>query len=63
MKKLLANRFLKDNQGLETVEWLTIGAVIVALGVTTAYTVSTNAKAQGSNVASYITGINAPDSP
>ncbi len=55
--------FLQDNDGMEMVEYLAGGAIIVALLATAMWMIATNANAEGTNVGSYIGGINAPSAP
>lgn len=55
--------FLQDNDGMELVEYIAGGAVLVALLLTAVWTISTNAHNEGMSVGSYIDGINAPSSP
>jgi len=57
------SEFLQDNDGMEMVEYLAGGAIIIALLATAMWLIATNANSEGSSVGSYIDGINAPSSP
>lgn len=62
MKKLL-KEFLSDNEGMELVEYLAGGAILIALVASALYVIGQNSQSEGQNVGSYIGGINAPSHP
>ncbi len=54
---------LRNHKGLTAVEYIVVGAVSIALLGIAVWSMATNANGQGNNVASWISGINAPTSP
>jgi len=53
----------RKHKGVSALEYIVVGAVAIALLGLAIWGIATNANGQGNNVASWITGINAPSSP